>query len=114
MEHDLPEPSRKPPIRPATPRWEPMPEARLGDDAGMRMLIPVGRSLWAIAAGYLGLFSVLCLPAPLALLAGIMAIYDIKAHPDRHGMGRAIFGIVMGAIGTLGLGFALIGLLAKS
>jgi len=31
------------------------------------------RSVWAIAAGYLGLLSVLCLPAPLALLAGIIA-----------------------------------------
>src|SRR4051812_21407307 len=29
----------------------------IGDDAGMRMLLPVGRSGWAIAAGYLGLFS---------------------------------------------------------
>ena len=38
----------------------------LGDDAAMRMLLPVGRSGWAIAAGYLGLFSLIVLPAPYA------------------------------------------------
>jgi hypothetical protein len=62
------------------------------------MLLPVGRSFWAIAAGYAGLFAVLFVPAPIALILGIIAIYDIKRHPDRHGMGRAIFGLVMGAI----------------
>lgn len=73
----------------------------LGDDAGVRMLLPVGRSGWAIAAGYLGLFAVLCIPAPLALIAGIIAVIDIKKNPKKHGMGRAIFGIVMGGIFTV-------------
>jgi len=74
---------------------------RIEDDAAMRMLIPVGRSLWAIAAGYAGLFAVLCFPAPIALILGIVAIYDIKKHPKRHGMGRAIFGLAMGVIFTV-------------
>ena len=69
----------------------------------MRMLLPVGRSGWAIAAGYAGLFSLILLPAPLALLLGIIAITDIKKHPDKHGMGRAIFGVVMGSLGTAAL-----------
>lgn len=73
----------------------------LGENAGMRLLLPVGRSFWAIAAGYAGLFAVLVLPAPIALILGIIAIYDIKTHPKRHGMGRAIFGVVMGAIFTI-------------
>ena len=79
----------------------------LAQYAGIRMLIPVGRSGWAIAAGYMGLFSILLLPAPLAIIFGFLAIRDIKKHPDRHGMGRAIFGIVMGvcAIGFYGIGF---------
>jgi Domain of unknown function (DUF4190) len=72
----------------------------IGQDPVMRMILPVGRSGWAIAAGYLGLFAVTLLPAPLALLFGIIAIVDIRRHPDRHGMGRAIFGIVMGLIFT--------------
>src|SRR3954464_7889163 len=33
------------------------PAKDIGQDAGIRMLIPVGRSGWAIASGYLGLFS---------------------------------------------------------
>jgi hypothetical protein len=73
----------------------------LGQNAGARWLLPVGRSGWAIAAGYLGLLSVLMVPAPLALLFGILAIRDIKRNPQRHGMGRAIFGIVMGALFTV-------------
>jgi hypothetical protein len=72
-----------------------------GEDAGMRMLLPVGRSGWAIAAGYLGLFSVLFVPAPLALIAGILAIREMKRDPKKHGMGRAVFGLVMGGIFTV-------------
>jgi hypothetical protein len=75
-------------------------QKNLGDDAAIRMLLPVGRSLWAIAAGYFGLFSFVIFPAPIALVLGIVAILDIKRHPDRHGMGRAIFGLVMGILGT--------------
>jgi hypothetical protein len=77
---------------------------RMGDDAAMRVLLPVGRSAHAIVAGYLGLFAVLVFPAPLALLFGILAARDIRRsrsdpHP-KHGMGRAVFGIIMGALGT--------------
>ena len=71
----------------------------LGDDPAMRLLLPVGRSGWAIAAGYLGLVSVLLVPAPFALLCGWMAVRDIRRNPKKHGMGRAVFGIVMGALG---------------
>ena len=71
------------------------------DDPAIRLLLPVGRSTWAILAGYFGLVSVMFLPAPLALLFGILALRDIKAHPQKGGMGRAIFGVVMGALFTL-------------
>jgi hypothetical protein len=74
------------------------------DDAGIRMLLPVGRSGWAIAAGYVGLFSVLLFPAPLALALGILGVWDIRrscgTSKRKYGLGRAIFGIVMGAIFT--------------
>lgn len=76
------------------------PQPALGDDAGMRLLIPVGRSPLAIVAGYLGLFSFLVLPAPLALLVSIGAIVHLKSDPKMHGWGRAIFGLVMGVLGT--------------
>jgi hypothetical protein len=90
----------------------PAPLPSLGENAGIRMLLPVGRSFWAIAAGYAGLFAVLLVPAPIALILGIIAIGDIKRHPDRHGMGRAVFGIVMGALFTIGLIFMIVGVMA--
>jgi hypothetical protein len=65
------------------------------------MIIPIDRSGLAIVAGYMGLFSIIYFFAPIALILGILAIRDIKMHPDKHGMGRAIFGVVMGAIFTI-------------
>ena len=85
----------------------------IGDDMGTRMLLPVGRSGWAIVAGYLALVSVLCLPAPFALIAGILAIREIRLDSTKHGMGRAIFGIVMGTIGTAMLLLMLIAIVAE-
>jgi hypothetical protein len=72
-----------------------------GHDAVMRGLLPVGRTGLSIVAGYLGIAAVFLLPAPLALAIGIWAIADLKKQPDKHGMGRAIFGVVMGGLGTL-------------
>lgn len=79
------------------------------DDLAMRMILPVGRCPWAIAAGYLGLFSILLVPAPLALACGIVAVIRIRTTPGLHGMGRAIFGIIMGGLGTAFGILALIG-----
>jgi hypothetical protein len=73
------------------------------DDPSMRWLVPTGRSPWAIVAGYLGLFSVLGVFGPFAIVTGVVAIRDIRRRPHLHGMGRAVFGIVAGSLGTLGL-----------
>ncbi len=70
-------------------------------DPGMRMLLPVGRSVWAVLAGYAGLFAVLGVCAPFALILGIIALVDLKRHPEKYGRGRAIFAIVMGTIFSL-------------
>ena len=81
----------------------------LGDNAGVRLLLPVGRSGWAIAAGYLGLFGLIVIPAPLALIVSIIAILDIQnsktTTKPKHGMGRAIFGLIVGVVGSLILAF---------
>ena len=73
---------------------------QLGDNAGVRMLLPVGRSGWAIAAGYLGLLSLTLFVAPFAVIVSIVAILDIQksktAEHPKHGLGRAIFGLIMG------------------
>ncbi len=68
-------------------------------DPALRMLLPIDRSLWAIAAGYFGLFSVLCFPAPISIILGVVALRDIKkSNGQKHGAGRAWFGIVMGCL----------------
>lgn len=80
----------------------------------MRMLMPIGRSIYAIIAGYLGLVSPIFLPAPLAIVFGLLALRDIKKNPELVGKGRAIFGLVMGLIFTLiPCAFILIGLLGS-
>ncbi len=87
-----------------------------GQNAGMRMILPVGRSGWAIAAGYLGLFGLIIVPAPLALIASLIAIADIRKHRNdpnpKHGMGRAVFGLIVGVLGTALLLFIVLGNLA--
>ena len=91
-----------------------VPATDIGQGAGMRMLLPVGRSVLAIVAGYLGLISVLVFPAPFALLVGVLAIVDIRRHPEKHGLGRAIFGVLMGAAGTILLVFFVISLMTSA
>ncbi|MBP6785204.1 MAG: DUF4190 domain-containing protein [Verrucomicrobiales bacterium] len=98
----------------ATPPDLPKPPKpyEMGQDAGMRMLMPVGLSGWAIAAGYAGLFSIIIIGAPFALIFGILGIRAIRKsrftdHP-KHGMGRAIFGLVTGSVVCLIVIFFLI------
>jgi hypothetical protein len=67
----------------------------------LRFVVPVNPSMWAVAAGYLGLFSVLCLPGPIAIFAGIKGLQEIKRDPNKNGDGRAWFGIIMGVLGTI-------------
>ena len=75
----------------------------IGADPLLRAVLPVGRTPLSIIAGYAGLFSLLCAPAPLALGLGIWAVLDLKKRPGMHGMGRAVFAIVTGGIGTLAI-----------
>ena len=76
-------------------------------DAGTvdRMLLPVGRPISAIAAGYCALFGIIpmCgLPFSIAaLVCGIVALKAIKKDPSLSGSGRAWFGIVLGGLMTL-------------
>ena len=85
------------------------PPTPLEDMPAMRWVLPVGTSGWAIAAGYLGLFSLICFPAPFAVFCSLMAIRDLRRNPKLSGWGRAIFGLVLG---TLGSGFLLFGIIA--
>jgi hypothetical protein len=42
----------------------------------------------------------LIVPAPLALVLGLVAIRDLRNNPKKHGMGRAVFGLIVGVVGT--------------
>jgi hypothetical protein len=77
-------------LRPPAPR----------DDGGaLNLLLPMApQSGFAIAAGYLGLFSFFVVTAPFAIGFGILGLRDIKHHPEKRGIGRAITGIVLGTI----------------
>ena len=77
------------------------PPRPLEDEPAMRWILPVGTSGWAIAAGYFGLFSLLCFPAPLAIILSLVAIWHLRKNPRLSGWGRAIFGLVMGVVFTL-------------
>jgi hypothetical protein len=76
-----------------------------GAEQGVRWLIPIGRSGWAVASGYLGLLS--CFPflglafGILAVITGILALRHGKRNPKMGGKGRAIFGIIAGSLAGL-------------
>ena len=84
------------------------PPVDITQDATVRWLIPVCRSGWALASGYLGLLSwipFVGLPIGLAALStGVLAVRSIHRNPKLTGLGRAITGIVLGSLGTLGWG----------
>jgi hypothetical protein len=69
--------------------------------------MPIGVSPWAMAAGYLGLFALVVLPAPLALVFGLLAQRDLRRRPHLRGRARAWFAVVVGALGTVLLVFTL-------
>ena len=95
----------------------PLPRAKtLADEPGIRFLLPVGRSGWAIAAGYAGLLALVVVPAPLALLLAFIALADIRkskrAGRPKHGMGRVIFAFITGGLGTLLVAFWIVAAVA--
>lgn len=79
----------------------PLPPRPESEDPVMRAILPVGRTGLSIAAGYAGLFALIPIFAPIAIVLGIFAILDLNKHPKKIGMGRAIFGLVMGIIMSL-------------
>lgn len=66
-------------------------------------------STWSVVAGYLGLSSLVCVPAgPLAIAAGVMGLRQIRNSPSLAGRARAWTGLVTGTVGSLGFAFALL------
>lgn len=99
-------PAMSPPPPPLPPRApaSPPPAASAqpaAPNAALALVVPLGRSGWAILAGYLGLLSLLVLPAPFAILCGVLAIKDINKNPHKLGLVRAWFGIIAGSLALL-------------
>ena len=67
-----------------------------------RMLMPVGRPISAIAAGYLGLLAMFPLVGILfgflGIIFGVLALKAISEDPELSGKGRAWFGIIAGGL----------------
>ena len=91
--------------------YAPGSQPNIADDPAMRWVLPVGQSVWAIASGYLGLLSLaFCFFGPFAVASGLMAIRELRRNPRLSGWGRAIIGIVLGAIGSIGMVILIIAL----
>jgi hypothetical protein len=73
-----------------------------------RYLIPTGRPGSAIAAGYLGLFSLLPLFGIVSIIVSLVALRTLKRNPHLLGRGRAWFGLVMGIVFTLLYGIPMV------
>ncbi|MBC7581447.1 hypothetical protein H7097_01085 [Aeromicrobium sp.] len=70
-------------------------------DHGLHYIIPLNTSGVAIAAGYVALFSILIIPAPIAIILGVLGLREVKKHPGLHGKFRSLFAIAAG--GTVSL-----------
>jgi hypothetical protein len=68
------------------------------------VFVPAGWSGWAVAAGYLGLLSILGYPAIVSVIVSLIALRDLRKHPEKRGARRAWFGLIMGALGTIAVG----------
>ena len=74
--------------------------ARQEMERELKHVIPLNTRPLAIVASYVALFSILLFPAPVALLFGLIALADVRNHPEAAGKGRAIFAIIMGVLGS--------------
>lgn len=72
--------------------------SELDDRREMRLLFPVGRPFSAIAAGYLGLLSIVPLLNIAAVFSGFYGLGVIRKNPDMVGKWRCYFGIVSGIV----------------
>ncbi|HEY1586378.1 MAG TPA: DUF4339 domain-containing protein [Polyangia bacterium] len=65
------------------------------DDAALAYILPVGRSGWAIAAGYVGLMSLLPMVSYAGIAVSAIAAWQLKRHPEKRGWGRVITGFAI-------------------
>jgi hypothetical protein len=71
-------------------------------------MLPIGRSGWAIAAGWLGLLSIVPFVGLLAIVISIVAIVHLRRNRDKKGWGRVVVGLLGGVASTALYGIALV------
>lgn len=69
--------------------------------SALKWFVPIGRSVWAVMSGYLGLLSIIPGVGLLAVICGCLGLEAIAKNPQKSGKGRSWFGIVSGAIFTI-------------
>jgi hypothetical protein len=87
----------------SSPAWQPPVGTRATANPDLVYLLPVNRDGFAIASGYLGLFSFIPNPvtSTAAIAFGCVALQRIPKS-GKLGRGRAWFGIIVGAL-SLGI-----------
>ncbi len=78
----------------------------VSDNPGMRFVLPIGCTGWAIASGYCGIFSIIpfvgILLALLSIIFGIVAIVVIRHNPHKHGIARIVIGWIFSILSLVG------------
>ncbi len=96
-------------VAPAAPGYSSPGQGTYGSASGggeqpsdpLHWVVPAGRSWQTIAAGYVGLISLVAFPlGPIAIALGVLGLRAANRQGS-HGRGRAVFGIVAGCIGSL-------------
>jgi hypothetical protein len=77
-----------------------------GYDSALTYVLPVNRDAFAIAAGYLGLLSLIPNPvtSTAAIVCGFLGLHRLKSS-TQLGHGRSWFGIIAGVVSVAVFGF---------
>ena len=70
-------------------------EVKPNHNGDLAYVLPVGRSGWAIAAGYVGLFSFIPLISYAGIVVSSVAAWHLRRNPKLRGWGRVITGFVI-------------------
>ncbi len=81
--------------------------AGTGADGGLSYIIPF-RNGWALAAYYVGIFSLIpifgIILGPLAIIFGCLGLRHASRHANAHGRVHAIVGVILGSLVVIGHG----------
>ena len=91
----------------------PTPPEKTTEEKVLEWTVPINRSGWAIAAGYVALFNIpFVILGPISITLGIVGLLDAKKKQKR-GKGRSLFAIIYGAIATAILLYFIISIIAQ-